>query len=114
MRSTTLWLLLVGVGLGGCAGPGPLYDWGQYQSSILRMYDKDKNFVADEEIDLMAQEIEQTLAKDKAVPPGKYAYLAYLYSVQGDPASAAAAFEKEREAFPESAPFMDRLRRNLQ
>ncbi len=100
--------------LWGCTGcTSTLYDWGSYEQSLLNMYSKADGYNTEEEIDRLLTEVEQTLSKEKLVPPGKNAHLGYLFYLTGDTASAAAYFRAEKQAFPESRKLMDRLLEQL-
>jgi hypothetical protein len=95
------------VSLAGCSRPA-LYDWGSYGASVDRLSTaKDVNLP--EERDAMAKEVQDTVAAGKQVPPGKFAYVGYLYAITNDPAAARKYFEAEKKAYPESAIFVDRM-----
>ena len=104
---TALYLCLLGV-LAGC-GPSTLYDWGGYEPSLYVMYIQAGKFKVNEALADLSQEVEKTNAKDLKVPPGKYAHLGYLSYLAGDTAAASGYFQAEKQAFPESAKFMDRM-----
>lgn len=89
----------------GCAGPGTIYEWGGYQPA-LNGYTKSGDTAQFETV-LLA-----TIAngEDKGrVPPGIYAELGFLLFNTNRPAEAVIFFQREKEAFPESAILMDRL-----
>ncbi len=95
--------------LGGCATtsqPAPLYDWGGYQTAIYTSLVKPGSTAPAQQIAEMEQHA--TLKKGK-VPPGWYAHLAMLYAQNGETEKARAALISEREAFPESAVFVNNL-----
>ena len=104
---TMLCLCLLGV-LAGC-GPSTLYDWGSYEQSLYVMYIQAGKFKRDKTLAGLAKEVEKTNAKGLLVPPGKYAHLGYLSYLAGDTAAASGYFQAEKQAFPESAKFMDRM-----
>lgn len=106
MRWIVISVVLVGL-LGGCSST--LYDWGNYDKSLYRMYRKVDTYNLHEEIDRFSVEIEKTQSKDKLVPPGKLAHLGYLFYLSGDTGSAIQHFEAEKQLFPESSTFMDRM-----
>lgn len=100
-------LCVLGV-LAGC-GPTTLYEWGGYEPSLYLMYIQAGEFNVQETLAGLAQEVEKTNADGRLVPPGKYAHLGYLSYMAGDTAAASGYFQAEKQAFPESAKFMDRM-----
>lgn len=89
----------------GCAGPGTIYEWGGYQPA-LNGYTKTGDTAQFETAILV------TIAKGEEkgrVPPGIYAELGFLLFNTNRPAEAVIFFQREKEAFPESAILMDRL-----
>jgi len=99
--------LLVGCG----AEPAkPLYSYGNYSDSYYA-YKKNMN---PESTLALQKSIEQTIentdnGRSGRVPPGMYANLGYLYLKAGKPNDAIASFTKEKNVYPESALFMNRL-----
>lgn len=105
--------------LAGCAQTKPpLYHWGAYESLIYDMYEHPGKAEPGEQITRLTQDIEQTHAEGKRVPPGVHAHLGYMYYVQGNESAALEEFATERELFPESATFVDgmigRIRKDQQ
>lgn len=89
----------------GCAGSGSIYEWGGYQPA-LNDYTKTGDTAQFETAIL------DTIAKGEEkgrVPPGVYAELGFLLFNTNRPAEAVIFFQREKEAFPESAILMDRL-----
>jgi len=91
-----------------CGCVQTLYDWGSYEDSLLRMYEDAELDIASEIVKL-SQEVQHSIDADRAVPPGKMAYLGYLHYLNGDRVEAARYFEAEKAAFPESSVFIDGL-----
>jgi hypothetical protein len=62
---------------------------------------------------LLASQLEEDEQKaaslNKPLPPGFHAQLGYLYAQMGKTDLARQEYEKEKQSFPESAVFMDRL-----
>lgn len=108
---TVLCSCVLGV-LAGC-GSSTLYDWGGYEPSLYVMYIQAGKFKLHEALADMSQEVEKTNAKGLSVPPGKYAHLGYLAYRAGDTSAASGYFQAEKQAFPESAKFMDRMLEQL-
>jgi len=89
----------------GCAGPGTMYEWGNYQPALLDNTKSDDNEKFEEKL---RETIEKGEEKD-AVPPGVYAELGYVLLNSQRPAEAITYFEKEKSRFPESTVLMDKM-----
>ncbi|CNK13831.1 DUF4810 domain-containing protein [Yersinia aldovae] len=101
-------LLLAAAVLAGCAtAPKPIYNWENYQSTIYEYYKSDAS--PEQQIAALKENIEKSRAKGIPVPPGLHAHLGMLYANTAHPDLAIAEFNREKAAFPESAPFMDFL-----
>lgn len=90
--------------LPGCATPS-LYSWGDYDESLEQRYEKENLAQAEQVLR------EQMMGYDagKRVPPGVCADYGFLLYRRGDLAGAVLFFEKEMNAFPESAFLMNKL-----
>nr|WP_024967222.1 DUF4810 domain-containing protein [Pantoea sp. IMH] len=88
------------------------YYWGDYQPSLYNYYKHSTS--PEKEIETLNLVMEQAKAKNLPVPPGLHAQLGLLYVDTGNPDRAFAQFTAEKEAFPESAHYMDFLMRNKQ
>ncbi|HEY8749349.1 MAG TPA: DUF4810 domain-containing protein, partial [Tepidisphaeraceae bacterium] len=84
-RNYTLTLLLATCAIAepGCQDKH-IYSWGTYEPSIRTMYLEQADFKAPDEIRRLTGEIQKTAAEHRKVPPGKYAYVGYLYYIGGD------------------------------
>ncbi|NVJ98447.1 MAG: DUF4810 domain-containing protein [Alphaproteobacteria bacterium] len=92
------------VSLAACGGPKTMYNWGGYDYALLKHY---KDGTASDELALSLKEIiEKIERKEDKVPPGLYADYAYALYDSGNVQEALVFFAKERDAWPESAPFM--------
>jgi hypothetical protein len=89
----------------GCAGPGTIYEWGGYQPA-LNGYTKSGDTAQFETVLLATI---ATGEENGRIPPGIYAELGFLLFNTNRPAEAVIFFQREKEAFPESAILMDRL-----
>lgn len=100
--------------LAGCAakGPGPLYMWEtfprQQYSALLR-----EGVSPDEQIRALEAHAEKARGANAALPPGFRAHLGMLHLGAGNPQRARELWQSEKAAFPESAPYMDRLLKRL-
>jgi len=96
--------------LSGCA-PKPYYYYGKYTESQLA-YVREPG---DETLKFKIASIEDIIANveeestSKRVPPGVYADLAYLMALNGKNNEAITFFNKEKEAYPESTFFIDKV-----
>lgn len=90
-----------------------MYDWGTYESSIDALYensDDPQKYAAmlTKQIQKLSAEVERNrFAGRKPIPPGKLAHLGYLYALAGNREKAVECFIAEKEAYPESAHFVD-------
>lgn len=111
MAGRALPILLAAILLAGCAsqGGGPLYSWGDYQPLIYKMYVKPGTATPAEQVNRLSQDIEKAGASDRQVAPGVHAQLGYMAYQDGKPGLAAEQFQAERELYPESGVFMNRL-----
>lgn len=100
------WVLL---GAGCASQPRPLYDWGDYQTLIYKMYVRPGEATPAEQVGQLTQDIEKAQASGMRVAPGIHAQLGYMAYLDGKPGMAAEQFQAERGLYPESAIFMDRL-----
>jgi len=97
--------------LAACAqAPKPLYDWNAYPSSVYAYLKDAPEDAADH---VQALEANAQRASDAALPPGFRAHLALLYLKMGLGDKAATQLRAEKQAFPESAAFMDFLLRQM-
>jgi hypothetical protein len=94
--------------ISGCA-PSSIYDWGSYESSVSHLYSPEPTAHAVKDRQQMIEEVRKTIDGKKQVPPGKYAQIGYLCYLSGDTAAARQYFQHEKDAYPESAKFMDSL-----
>ena len=88
----------------------PLYYYNDYSVSYYA-YKKD---MSPESLLKLQQSMEKAIddagkSKSGRVPPGMYANIGYIYLKSGKPQDAIDAFTKEKNVYPESAHFMDRM-----
>lgn len=114
MRRITWMLAMAMLAMIAAGCQSDLYEWGEYEPSVRRMYDKNKDFEVTSEISRLTEEVKRSESNGRKPPPGKYAYLGYLHTLAQDNKSAIAAFESEKRLFPESAPFMNDMIRRAQ
>lgn len=100
--------LLLGT-LASCQQGRGIYHWGPYETSVWNVTHADGAADIDAEIAAFGEVIEKARLTDTPVAPGMHAHLGLLYSMKGQLDAARAAFESERELYPESAAFIDGL-----
>lgn len=103
-------VIILGLTLGACAKPTPLYVYGDYSES----YYKDKKTANEESRLKLEAAMEKAIgeaanSRSGRVPPGMYANLGYMYLQDGKAQEAISLFEKEKAVYPEAAHFMDRI-----
>ncbi|MEA3370446.1 MAG: DUF4810 domain-containing protein [Campylobacterota bacterium] len=108
--------LTAAVFMSGCSSqPKPLYNYGDYSESY---YHAKKELTADSALELQ-KAIEYSIensanSRSGRVAPGMYANLGYIYLKGGKTAKAVESFKKEKEIYPESAHFMDRMIKKIE
>lgn len=116
----SLWLSRLALGgcaalLGACAQTRPpLYTWDAFpKQQYEALLTSGSQLPADQMLAMQAL-AEKTTAAGGRLPPGFRAHLGMLKLSVGDAAGARDLWQGERQAFPESAPFMDRLLKRLE
>lgn len=92
-----------------CTTPRGLYDWPDYEASVHAACTDFEHVDLPKHVEAFVAQVAAIEEKGHVVPPGIHAHLGYLYTLVGDNTSARAELQTERELFPESAVFMDRL-----
>jgi hypothetical protein len=94
--------------LSGCAtGPQDQYYWGQYESLINDMYVNAGQATPVVQIEKITQDIQQAENQGKPVPPGVYAHLGFMYSLEGNVGAATEAFNEEKSLYKDSQILID-------
>lgn len=112
VRRLTLGLIIAL--LAGCAqrGPPPLYMWESFPKIQYDTLLAGGNSPS-EQMATMDAQAEKARATGAALPPGFRAHLGMLKLAAGDVYQAKALWESEKQAFPESSPYMDQLLKRL-
>ena len=107
--------ILVGLVLlaGGCSTPKTIYYWGHYQNLIYESYAAAGKIPPESQVEQLEADYQKARSRNQPVPPGFHAYLGYLYFQLDKMDQAKQEFETEKNLFPESAVFMDRMLVNL-
>ena len=95
--------------LAGCQSGRPLYYWGHYESMIYQSYAKPDKITAEQQIEQLQEDVQKAAAVNLPVHPGLHAHLGYLYYQLGKQDLAQKEFNLEKNLFPESATFIDRV-----
>lgn len=109
--------VLVGgvVFLGACAQTRPpLYTWDAFPKQQYEALLMSGNQLPTDQLSAMQGQAEKAAAQGGRLPPGFRAHLGMLKLSAGDAQGARELWQGEKLAFPESAPFMDRLLRRLE
>lgn len=116
MKSSRLAALAVAAALlSACASaPQTLYSWGNYPSAIYETLSTPEKADPQKQIKQLEADLQKARAKNQAVAPGFYAHLAYQYLQVGQTDKAAQYFALEKQTFPESAVYIDRLMKAVQ
>ena len=107
VRTLLRWLFsgLIASALGGCAAPS-IYHWGKFEDGLNERYVNENHPEADVYLfDTISTAEQQHLR----VPPGAYADYGFVLFRRGDRQGAITYFEKEKQTFPESSAFMNKL-----
>jgi len=96
--------------LSACAQPKQLYNYGGYSDNYYKL----KKQTTPENKKALMECIEKAISEagksqSGRVPPGMFANLGYLYLQDGNSQRAISLFEKEKETYPESSQFMERI-----
>ncbi len=106
-RGLAALFLALAAGLAGCAGSTSTWRWGNYDDALHAHYrrpqDRATYVAALKEIILAAPR------EGKTVPPGIYAEYGYALLEEGNGAEAVGWFERERDTWPESRVFMEKM-----
>ena len=93
----------------GCSSRRTLYYWGNYESVIYNTYNRPEKADPILQIAQLEEDQQKAAAKDQIMGPGFHAQLGYLYFTTGNLDRARDEFTLEKQLFPESSAFMDRL-----
>ena len=83
------------------------YYWGNYESLLYDMYVEPGKATPQIQIHKLTTDIQQAENKGKTVPPGVYAHLGFMYSIDGNIEAATNAFNKEKALYPDSQILID-------
>ena len=107
IKTIKLGLLISALGLGACQQQTELYNWGEYETTMLAYY-KDASHIDAFEAELLAL-IEQSDVSGKKIGPGIFAEYGYLLLQKGDIEKSVKFFALEKKRWPESKLLMDTM-----
>jgi hypothetical protein len=100
--------------LSGCATQArPVYYWGAYEDLLYSMYLRPGEADTTSQVAILTEDIQKTRDNGQHVPPGVHAHLGYMHYLLGNAGPALAELETEKQLYPESRPFMDRIIKQL-
>ena len=104
------WILLLATSalLAGCQTKS-IYYGGHYEGVVYAIYNQPDKSSPEQLAAIMEQDEQKAASLNKPLLPGFHAQLGYLYAQMGKTDQARQEYEKEKQQFPESAVFMDRL-----
>jgi len=108
-QSITISLALIILMMSGCAGPKPMYEYGNYSESFYNLKKTGDSEAISQWKTALEESIEMSNAQAIRIPPGVNANLGYLYLKVNDADRAISYFEAEKALYPESTVFMQKL-----
>lgn len=106
-KTISLFVLSASLSLGACVQNQDMYNWGNYEKTMLEYY-KDASHIDAFEAELLSL-IDQTDMDGKRLPPGIYAEYGYLQMNKGTSETAIKFFTLEKQNWPESQLLMDTM-----
>jgi hypothetical protein len=104
--------LALALGAAGCAGPKRLYAWNGYDEALYAQAKAPQD--NEKYLEHLKQVIEKAETSQDKVPPGIYAEYGYALFTNGQIDDAITFYAKERDTWPESRVFMEKMIRNTQ
>lgn len=101
--------LLLALTMVGCAKNSGIYYWGSYESQIYALYSEPGKVPFEEQLEKLEADYQKARSLNTPVLPGYHAHVGYLYFQLGKLDQAYQSFQTEKQLFPESAIYMDRL-----
>ena len=103
---STLFVLFI---LPSCVTQNSLYSWGNYSNDVYTYYKKQ----TPASLEALTKTYQNILAHQSGTrgvtPPGTYAEYGYILCLQGNKSEGMEMINKEKELYPESTKFVDRI-----
>lgn len=105
--------LFVLVTFSSCAIQDSLYSWGNYSSNVYTYYKKQTPASLEKLTGTYEKIIDRQSGTRGVTPPGTYIEYGYLLCLQGKKQEGMEMINKEKELYPESTKFVDRIAASL-
>ena len=89
------------------------YYWGSYEDMVYGTYKANEDSEPVVQVQKLTEDLQKANVEGKQVGPGFYAHLGYMQHLSGDDAAAVDSFKREKELYPQSKTFIDRLLKSL-
>lgn len=112
MKKVNILIVLVAVALlsFGCAtGQKPIYSWGGYSSTLYAYKKAPSEETMKAHKEALLSIMDESKKENLRVPPGVYCEYGYILLKEGKKDEAMRFLNLERETYPESAVFIERL-----
>ena len=106
--------LIAIIELSACTAKPQMYYWGEYSETLYQLKQEPTEDNLAEHFESIHDVMEESRDFGLRVPPGVYAEYAGLLMQQGKLTEARKYFLLEKETYPESAFFMDRMLKQLE
>jgi len=100
--------LFILIFLASCATKQNIYHWGGYEKLVEKTLESEEGDPT-KQVSILMKDIAKAKEKGKPTPPGVYAHLGYMHYLLQDLRSALGFFNQEKELYPESHVFMNRI-----
>ncbi|WP_321332750.1 DUF4810 domain-containing protein [uncultured Bacteroides sp.] len=104
-----LMLLIVAAGFASCTTTGSLYNWNDYVDASYKYYKKQTPEATEHLMKTYEAMINKPNGSRRVIAPGICGEYGYFLLQNGKKEQGIAMLQKEKELYPESAVFMDRL-----
>ncbi|MFA6831600.1 MAG: DUF4810 domain-containing protein [Bacteroidaceae bacterium] len=105
--------LLVLITLSSCATQTNLYSWANYSDDVYTYYKKQTPASLENLTKTYQNLLEHQRGTRGVTPPGTYVEYGYLLCLQGQKQEGMEMINKEKELYPESTTFVDRILSSL-
>jgi len=107
-------LFTVALTLSSCSSNQALYSWYKYDDTTHAFAKKQNEKTENALIENFDKIINKQKGTRKVVPPGIYAERGYYFLKSGRTSEALEYFNKEKQLYPESTVFMDRIIKRIE
>lgn len=93
----------------GCSAKKQMYYWGDYSDSLYHSKKEPGVESLTKHKEVLENIVEESKNRNLRIPPGICAELGYLYAANNNTRKAVELFQMEKQTYPESTIFMNRL-----